>query len=165
MKEKILLIGMPSCGKSSIGKIISNETNLNFIDMDEYIEKEEETKISTIFDKFGETYFRNLETKASKTLSKMNNVVISSGGGIILKKINIDYFKENGFYTIFINRDIDNILNTKDLQSDRPLLKDDKNKIYKLYQERIDLYYLFSDITIDNNQDIKKCVNKIIEIL
>lgn len=160
MKSNILLIGMPGCGKSSIGKELAKELNLKFIDMDNYIEKETNKTISEIF-KDGEESFRDIETFYAKELSKKKNTLISSGGGIVLRKENIDYFKQTSII-IFINRSVENILKSKNLGKDRPLLKDNEEHIYKLYNDRIDLYKKYCDIEVRNNGYFKHCIENII---
>jgi len=82
--KNIVLIGMMGSGKSSIGKILSKKLNLTFIDIDQKIEENENSKISEIFTKYGEKYFRKIEEKISlKFLSSENSVISLGGGGFI----------------------------------------------------------------------------------
>ena len=86
--KNIVLIGMMGSGKSSIGKILSKKLNLTFIDIDQKIEETEDSKISEIFNKFGENYFRKIEEKISlKFLSSENSVISLGGGGFINSSI------------------------------------------------------------------------------
>ena len=88
---KICIIGMPGSGKSTIGRILSKKLNYKFFDTDESIENETKSKINDIFTNKGEAHFRELETRVLNKLIKINKVVISTGGGIILKnKIILD---------------------------------------------------------------------------
>lgn len=163
MQKNILLIGMPGCGKSSIGKELASKLGLTFIDMDNYIEEKTNKKISEIF-KDGEESFRDIETFYSKELSKRNSTLISSGGGIVTRKENIDYFKQTSII-VFINRSVENILKSKNLGKDRPLLKNNEEHIYNLYNNRIGLYKKYCDIEVSNNGYFKYCIENIIKEL
>ncbi|MBQ3420901.1 MAG: AAA family ATPase, partial [Romboutsia sp.] len=85
---RIILIGFMGVGKTTIGKIIAKKLKLNFVDMDNYIEKREGKSISKIFEAYGEQHFRKLESESLKDLIKSDNIVISTGGGIVTTKEN-----------------------------------------------------------------------------
>ena len=160
MKDKVVLIGMPGCGKTTIGKILANDLSYNFYDMDDYIEKMTNKSVADLFN-IGEDYFRDKETEACKELINKRKAIISSGGGVVKKKVNIDILKKDCII-VFIDRDVEDILN--DLDSDsRPLLKGNKERIYNLYKERYELYKKSADIIIKNNKTIKDIVNEIIK--
>lgn len=91
----LVLIGMPGCGKSTIGKILSKELNMKFYDADKYLEDRNNMKISDMF-KRGEEFFRNLESAALKELSFEENSVIATGGGAVTREKNILCLKKNG---------------------------------------------------------------------
>lgn len=160
MKKNIILIGMPGSGKSTIGLLLSKELNMQFIDMDEYIKKYENKSIKEMFE-IGEECFRDAETKVSSILSKLNSTVIATGGGIVKRKENINYFKYNSI-VVFINRPIEFIVKDIDINT-RPLLKDDKEKIYTLYKNRFNLYKEACDIEVINQNLLTDVVNLIIE--
>lgn len=162
MSKNIVLIGMPGSGKTTIGKEIAKKLNMNFFDMDEMIENKECKSISEIF-KNGEDYFRNLETDCVKNLSEKSSIVISTGGGIVKRKENMEYFKKNSII-IFINRHPDNIVMDVDIQK-RPLLQNGIENVYKLYNERFDLYKKYCDLEILNDDTIECAVNKIITFI
>lgn len=147
MKDKVVLIGMPGCGKTTIGKVLAKELNYNFYDMDSSIEMISNKSIKELFSQ-GEHVFREFETKACTELSKKKRVIISSGGGVVKKDINIQILKENCII-LFINRPIEKIIEDVDIES-RPLLKNGKEEIYNLYDERIELYKKAADIEIKN---------------
>jgi len=161
MKKNILLIGMPGCGKSSIGKALSKSTDFKYIDMDSYIENKTGCTVSELFEK-GEEYFRDIETSVSKELSKKEGMLIAAGGGIVLREENMSLLK-NSCTVIFINRSVKNLLKLKNLGKNRPLLKDNENHIYKLYNERIGLYKKYSDIEVSNNGYFKNCLEEILK--
>ena len=159
-KNIILLIGMPGCGKTTVGKRLSKELGYKFCDMDSYIEDISKSTVKELFEK-SEDYFRDFETRACRELSIIkDNIVISSGGGVVKRKENIDYFKENGII-IFIDRPIEDIIKDVDTNS-RPLLKDGRSKLYNLYSERYNLYKDYSQYRISNNKDIETVIDYII---
>ena len=159
--KNIVLIGMPACGKSTIGYWLSKKIGYPLLDTDKYLEEKENRIISDIFSNEGEEYFRNLETKYLKELSEKEGLIISTGGGAVKKKENIDILKKNGI-VVFLNREIADIY--KENHKHRPLLQD-INNIQKLYDERIDLYKKYSDIIIKNNDDMSIIVDRIITAL
>lgn len=148
--DKILfVIGLPGCGKTALSKMLAKHLNYNFYDMDLMIEEKEKIKISEIFEKHGEKYFREKESKLLENLSKLNNAVISTGGGIVLAKKNRSVMKKNG-KTIFINRTPSIILKNIDVR-ERPLLAKDKNKLIELSKERELLYRDTADIIFNHD--------------
>lgn len=158
MKDKVVLIGMPGCGKTTIGKVLAKELNYNFYDMDSYIEAISNKSIKELFSQ-GEDVFREVETKACIELSKKKRAIISSGGGVVKKDINIEILKENCI-VLFINRSVEKIIEDVDIKS-RPLLKDGKEKIYNLYDERIELYKKAADIEVQNLGFIREIIELI----
>ena len=159
--KNIVLIGMPACGKSTIGYRLSKKINFPVLDADKYLEEKESRIISDIFVKEGEEHFRELETKYLKEVSKRQGVIISTGGGAVKKKENIDILKKNGII-IFLNRAIENIL--EENHENRPLLQNIEN-LWKLYDERIKLYRKYADIIIKNDDDMNVIVERIITVL
>ena len=159
--KNIVLIGMPACGKSTIGYWLSKKINYPFVDVDRYLEEKENRIISDIFSNEGEEYFRELETKYLKELSEKEGIIISTGGGAVKNKENIDILKENGII-VFLNRTIDDI--SRENHRNRPLLQNPDN-IRKLYDERIKLYRRYADIIIKNDDSIDVIVERIITSL
>ena len=159
MKKGIVLIGMPGSGKTTLGQEVAKELNLKFVDTDDFIERSTKKSINEIFEN-GEEIFRAYETKTCEVLSRLENSLISTGGGVVKKKENIDYFKE--FVIVFINRPLELILSDVDT-STRPLLKDGKARLINLYRERIDLYNQYADIIVINDGSIEDIVAEIIE--
>ena len=159
--KNIVLIGMPACGKSTIGYWLSKKINYPFVDVDRYLEEKENRIISDIFSNEGEEYFRELETKYLKELSEKEGIIISTGGGAVKNKENIDILKENGII-VFLNRTIDDI--SRENHRNRPLLQNPDN-IRKLYDERIKLYRRYADIIIKNDDSMDVIVDRIITSL
>ena len=96
MNKNIILCGFMGSGKTVTGKALANRLNMDFIDIDAFIEENEKTSVSHIFKTKGEEYFRNLETKAAITLGSRQNTVISCGGGTVLNPKNVTALKQNG---------------------------------------------------------------------
>ena len=159
--KNIVLIGMPACGKSTIGYWLSKKINYPFVDVDRYLEEKENKIISDIFSNEGEEYFRELETKYLKELSEKEGIIISTGGGAVKNKENIDILKENGII-VFLNRTIDDI--SRENHRNRPLLQNPDN-IRKLYDERIKLYRRHAHIIIKNDDSMDVIVDRIITAL
>ena len=159
--KNIVLIGMPACGKSTIGYWLSKKINYPFVDVDRYLEEKENRIISDIFSNEGEEYFRELETKYLKELSGKEGIIISTGGGAVKNKENIDILKENGII-VFLNRTIDDI--SRENHRNRPLLQNPDN-IRKLYDERIKLYRRYADIIIKNDDSMDVIIDRIITAL
>ncbi|MGM9935255.1 shikimate kinase [uncultured Clostridium sp.] len=162
MKSRIVLIGMPGSGKTTIGKILAKQLKIKFYDMDDYIQEMTSKTIAELFEK-GEDYFRNIETQACRELSEKNNILISTGGGVIKKKENIDILKQDSII-IFLNRPVENILQDVDV-SKRPLLKDGKEKVLNLYKERYELYKEAADKIVINNGTINDVIHELKEIV
>ena len=157
--KNIALIGMPGCGKSFIGKQLALRTKREFVDLDDEIIRRQGKSIKELFI-IGEEYFRDIEQKILKEIAAGDNIIISTGGGIIKRYENIKSLKKNSII-IFIDRPLENILMDVDTVS-RPLLKDGKEKLFKLYEERYQLYILYCDIIIKNNKDVNNAVDKIL---
>lgn len=156
---KIYLIGMPGAGKTVVGKALSDTLQNKLIDLDMEIEKSACMFIDEIFAKYGEKYFRDLETNVLKSFMDLDNVIISCGGGIVKNKSNKELM--NGI-VVLIDTDLDII--SKRMESDdtvRPLLK--TNSLASLYDERAPLYDYFSDLKVSNNGTINDTVVKIME--
>ena len=156
-KSNIVLTGMPSCGKTSLGKRISKILGKEFLDTDVEIERQTGMAIRDIFESRGEEYFRSLETKVIKEISTKNNKIISTGGGAVLKNENVKALKHNGM-VFFIDRPLKDLMAT----SDRPL-SSSKADLKKRYNERYDIYRSAADKKIINDRDFEAAVTKIKE--
>lgn len=155
LKQNLVLIGMPSSGKTSIGKLISEKYDYKLIDIDELIEDRINMKIKDYFLLFGEDSFRKIESDIIKEIQKVTHHVISCGGGVIKNSENMKFLRKNGLI-IMIDRDIDKMV----ISNERPLSKN-INDLKKLYIERYDLYKKYSDITFENNDSIENLLEKI----
>ena len=162
-KLNISLCGMMGSGKSTIGKILANKLDYNFIDVDKMIEIDAGKTIKKIFEEDGEQYFRNLEEKITINILEHKETIVSLGGGAIINKKIRDSIKKNS-YNIYLNVDVDIL--TKRLQNTktRPL-------IYKknLKKELIDLigirekFYRKADLIVKNEKNIIETTENIIK--
>ncbi len=122
---KIFLTGMPGCGKSTFGRKVARELNLDFIDLDKEIIKKEELSITEIFELKGEDHFRKIESELLKDISMANdNFVLATGGGAPCFYDNMDFMNDQG-HTVFIDTPIDTLLERLSLSgiNKRPLIK------------------------------------------
>ena len=159
-KENIVLIGMPSCGKTTVGKNIANKLGFVFIDTDEEIVKEECRAITDIFSNDGEKIFREIESRIiSKLSSGINGAVIATGGGAVLNSENIDKLKANGC-VFWLDRPLQALMPT----SDRPTASTPE-AIKKRYFERLPIYKDRCDIRIDGDCTINEASEKILQII
>ena len=155
-KENIVLIGMPSSGKSTVGKALSEKLGRPFIDTDSVIEENEGISIPQIIKTSGEEVFRKIETEAVFEVSKKTGVIIATGGGVPLKKENIRSLSENG-RVYFIDRPLSSLLPTED----RPLTST-REALEKKFQERYDIYKASADVRIDADCSVDEVLDKIL---
>lgn len=146
-------------GKSTLGKSIAAKLSWPFLDTDAEIEKKIGINIVDIFTKYGEHYFRTLESNLIKNLP-LEPTVISCGGGIPCYCDNIINLKKSG-KVIFLNTDFDTIYSRISISNSRPLIQlKSKEEIKNLYTIR-HMYYQLSDMQIDNSLSLDKLINRL----
>ena len=146
----IFIVGPMGSGKSTVGKIISDELFLSFHDTDEEIENRTGASIDWIFDLEGEEGFRKRETKILDELAQLNSIVLSTGGGIILSEENRDTLSSRG--TVFyLATPISVQLERTSKDKDRPLLKngDPETILKELHETREELYESVADYVVN----------------
>lgn len=158
--KNIVIIGMPGSGKTTVCKMLSKKLNMEFFDMDDNIVSMENKSINEMFE-ISEEYFRNAETRCAKFLSNKTSLIIAAGGGIIKRKENIDYLKENSII-VFLNRPPEKIIEDIDIKT-RPLLREGRDKVFTLYNDRLHLYKKYCDIEVLNDKTLDDAVNEIIK--
>jgi shikimate kinase len=161
LKEHIILIGMPGCGKTSFGRDLSRMLGAELYDTDEFLEKMQGRSIPDIFQKEGEDRFRKYETESLRAVLKKGPAVIATGGGIVKLSENRDLMK-NGGTVVFIDRPLDNIFSDIDTGS-RPLLSQNKERLQNLYEERYDLYVETADLRVVNDRCYEEVLEEIVE--
>lgn len=153
----IVLIGMPSAGKTTIGKMLEEKLGKEFFDLDDMIIAKAGKSIPEIFQESGEAGFRAIETEVAIEASKMNNKIIATGGGVVKHKVNMDFLRLNGI-TIFIDRDIDKLISS---DPNRPL-SSSKQALQQMYKERYPLYQKYAAYRAVNNANIEETVDDIV---
>lgn len=156
-KENIVLIGMPSCGKTTVGKILAENLSRKLIDLDDEIVKKIGCEISDFFKTHTEKEFRDIETEITKEISKNHGIIIATGGGCILRNENTNALRQNG-RLYFLDRDLSNLTPT----DSRPLATK-KEAIEKLYNDRYDIYTSSCDCRINGNLNPESEANLIRE--
>ena len=156
-KKNIVLIGMPGCGKTTIGKAVAKETEKEFIDTDDEIVKKTGMSIPEIFEKFGERKFREIESEVIKEVAALQSSVIATGGGAVLNPENVSLLKENGVI-IFIDRPFDDLVTT----DDRPL-SSSRELLIKRYNERYGIYKSSAQAEIKAVEDLKVNISAVKE--
>ena len=141
-KRNVVLIGMPASGKSTVGRGLAGKLGREFLDTDDLIVRRAGTPITKIFASRGESAFRDLETAVIRDVSLSGGRIVSTGGGAILRRENVDALRSNGIL-IFLDRPLDDLVPT----SDRPLA-DEAGKIRALYEMRVPLYRAAADLTV-----------------
>ena len=161
MKKNIVLIGMPGCGKTAVGRELAGMLHMVLVDTDQMVEQVDGRTIPEIFAQEGESVFREKETAAAKQAASMTGVIIATGGGMVLREGNMQALRENGV-VFFRDRDLSDVLG-EDL-SDRPLLSGDKQRIYDLYEQRIHLYRKYAHHTISDTNTAREAAERIAAI-
>jgi len=153
-KKNVVLIGMPSSGKTTIGAELAKLLHKDFVDIDAQIVSKIGMPISNYFEQYGENAFREIETEVTKEFAGKNNIVISTGGGCIKKPENMLYLSMNGVI-LLVERDLSKLI----VGEGRPL-SSSINAIEKMYQERFPLYMRYSQKSIQNNTTTEYAVKQ-----
>ncbi len=167
-KNSIALIGFMATGKTTIGKALTKYLGVHykFLETDEIILQEAEKSIPRIFEEDGEEKFRKYESSACEKVSKLNKVVLSCGGGVVLNKANINNIKQN-YHIVLLKATTEEIYKRamKDGKETRPLIskEDSKKEIVRILRLRSQLYDDAAEIVI--NTTGKKIKDIIIEIV
>lgn len=144
-KQNIVLIGMPSSGKTTVGRILAEKCGKELADTDEYIVKKIGMPIADFFAKHGEAEFRKIEKETVAGLASTGGKIIATGGGAVLDAENVRALKQNGVL-VFLDRRPENLIAT----DDRPL-SSRRSALEKLYAERYDIYCAAAEVHIDAN--------------
>ena len=153
-KGNIVLCGMPSSGKSTIGKLLAAKRDMEFVDTDELIIQQEGRPIGEIFASSGEMGFRKIESGVIGEVARRHGCVIATGGGAVLNPLNVNALKRNGTVCL-IRRPIELLQAT----ADRPL-SSSREALEKLEAARKGAYAAAADVIIDNDSSLEQCLRQ-----
>ena len=163
----IYLIGPTGSGKTAVGKQLARDAGLRFVDSDHEIEKRTGVEISYIFEKEGESGFRERESDVICELSALEGAVIATGGGAILAKANRDCLAASGVI-VYLKTGVDEQLRRTSRSRKRPLLNNDNPRkvLEQMASVRAPLYEEIADVSIDtSNQRVRTVARKVREVL
>lgn len=157
--ENIFLIGFMGSGKSTIAAGMKRRYGMQVVEMDEELSERAGMSIPEIFERFGESYFRDLETEYLKDIQKKSDQVISCGGGIVLRPENVQIMKKQGA-VVLLKASPETVLKRVEKNDDRPLLRGKKNveSIAELMEQRRERYEAAADLVIETDG---RCVDEI----
>ena len=149
MTKNIILIGLMGSGKTTVGKKLADKLNMEFIDTDELIVQKALKSINQIFAEDGEIFFRNLESDVIKEISDQKNLVISTGGGSVIREENINNLKKNGIL-FYLYAPANELLKRIKNDTERPLIKTENPlETLKNLLEKREKYYNTADFKIN----------------
>ena len=151
----IILVGMPGCGKTTVGKLLSEMTGREVIDTDEMIKASQMRSPSEIINTDGVERFRQIEHTEVENAGKMSEKIISTGGGVVTREENYAPLHQNG-RIVFIHRSVDKLAT-----DDRPLSKN----LEEMYKVRLPMYRAFCDIEVSNDSSPENCAKEILQKL
>ena len=155
--KNIVLVGMPSSGKSTLAAALGERLGRTVYEADALIGQEAGMDIPAIFAQYGEGHFRALETEILGRLGKLSGAVISTGGGCVTREENYDLLHQNGT-SVWRQRGTEKLDKTG-----RPLSL--KNDLHEMYQKREPMYRRFADAAVDNNGSVEAALAQILEVL
>ncbi len=153
--ENIVLIGMPSSGKSTVGRALAERLGKRFADSDALVTERIGMPIADYFAQRGETAFRDREQEAVAALAALGGQVIATGGGAILRPENVTALRRSG-RLVFLDRSPEKLIAT----ADRPLASD-RESLRRRYEERYDLYCAAADLRVDGDGTVEETAQRI----
>lgn len=162
--ENILLIGFMGTGKTTVSRQLKRVTNMPEIDMDAYIVEKEGRPISEIFEKDGEEYFRKVETQCLIEILEKKGVIVSCGGGVVVKDENVSYMKDKGVI-VLLTATPETVFDRVKDSNHRPILNGNMSVEYiaTLMEKRRERYLSVADIIIEtDNKEVEQIANEII---
>ena len=156
--KNLVLIGMPGCGKTAVGRVLSRLLDLPLADTDELVEARQGRTIPEIFARDGEAAFREMETEAVRAAAALEGAVIATGGGVVLRPENMAALAATGLI-FFRDRDLEDIVGEDHMG--RPLVGKDPDKLRILYTQRIDLYRKYAQYTISDTKTAEEAAARI----
>ena len=155
--KNIVLIGMPGCGKTTLGKMLAARLKVDFYDA----EAREPYTIKEFFAQ-GEDVFREAEQRTAEYLSQKDGCVIAAGGGVVKRAASMQAYQKTGC-VVFIDRAPEAIVSDVEIQT-RPLLAAGTQRIFELYNERIELYKKYAAYTVQNVNGVEDALQQLLQI-
>lgn len=160
--KNIVLIGMPGSGKTTLGMALAEKLRRPFVDADAYLEEKEGRTIQSFFAE-SEKAFRDAEERTIEDLSRRQNLIIATGGGVVKRSRNVARLHETGLL-IFIDRRAEDIVTDVEVEK-RPLLAEGPDKVFALYKERIALYRKAADRILENRGSEEEVLARLLEMV
>lgn len=160
MNKNIMLIGFMGAGKTTVSRELSRMTGKKELDMDAYIVEKEGMSIADMFEQYGEEYFRKKETESLIEIMKMEGLIVSCGGGVVVKDENVEHMKNGGVIVLLTATPETTLARVKD-STDRPILNGNMNIefIINLMNKRKERYLSVADVIVatDNKMVSEIC--------
>lgn len=163
----IFLVGMMGAGKTSVGRVLAKRLQKTFCDSDHVIEDRTGVKIPVIFEIEGEAGFRGRESAVVDELTALRDIVLATGGGVVLSEKNRDVLRTRGT-VVYLRASVRDLLNRTRHDKNRPLLQaaDPRARLTELYEIRDPLYREVAHLTVDTgNQSLTSLVNRLCQLL
>ena len=166
INDNIFFVGLMGAGKTTIGKLLAKKLKKSFYDTDHEIEKKLGVKVSVIFELEGEEGFRKRETQMIDELTQKKNIILATGGGVILNETNRLFLKERG-QVIYLNAKPQNLAKRMAFDKDRPLLQQGNmlDTLTALYKVRHPLYLSVASFVVETGQQKTQTIIHKIESL
>lgn len=150
LDRHIFIIGMPGCGKSSLGRKVASTMGLHYVDTDQRIEQAAGCPVTQIFEKYGEPAFRAAETNVLIQLTREPGALVSTGGGMVMREVNREIMRNHGII-LLVDRPLEEIMGDIKLNRRPMLAAKGLPEVERLYHERIDTYRAAADVVLDNS--------------
>ena len=167
MLGNIFLVGMMGAGKTTIGKALAKKLERKFLDTDQEVIRRTGVAIPIIFDIEGEIGFRNREQAVLEEVIKMEDIVLATGGGIVLHQANREALKSRGT-VIYLRASVDHLWRRTRRNRNRPLLQTSNllETLRSLHEQRDPLYHEVADIIVDtSSQSVQRLTNELLQRL
>lgn len=162
--KNVILVGMPACGKSTIGVVLAKTMNKGFVDTDILIQQAESRTLQEIIDQEGNDYFHHVEERVLLDFDGEDYVVATGGSAIYFDRA-MDKFKEKGI-VVYIKVTLDTILERLNNIRSRGVTLEKGQTIADLYEQRIPLYQKHADVVIEaDGLSVEEVVEKMIELV
>lgn len=159
--KNIYLIGMMGSGKSAVAELCAKKSGLKAVDLDAAIVSDTGRTIPEIFAEHGEQYFRDVESNVLFDLHRLQNLIVATGGGTVLKERNVELMHHSGLI-VYLERGVDDIISTIDAEV-RPLLAANPENVRRIYEERRETYEKAAMAVVRNDGTIEEAADRVLE--